>query len=215
MKKKPPANRARCCVGGCHNYTALFYHKDYPICEKHWYAQCDNKFKHKNFKDLRDYLGIPPIEKPKGYEHCDEKCFAIRMEITIDVEQNVPIIWDEELVIWKPSDTSQSSVSAQHYDVLWNGIKKDPIELYTDINGTKIILLIATGDAVRFSSPQAIQAAVDKLQNLVSSTQVDNWETAINKLFNKSKFWTVKDGCSEKAKSAIGAKHEEANTTKS
>jgi len=201
-KKRPPNNRRRCCVGNCSGYTAIFYYRYYPLCLKHWENHCDNKFKYKEYRSLRQYLGLPPIEKPKGYENVDEGSLAYRSEVLIDVEQNVPVIVEESFVLWAPPQEYEARHS-EKYEIGWNGIKKDPLELYVNMGDKKIVLLVAIGEAVKFSSEKAIQAAMDKLQTTVSSTPVDNWETAISKLFKKSRFWTVKSGCSNEARSII------------
>jgi len=187
-KKRPPKNRARCCVGSCNNHTVLFYLQDYPVCEKHYSDHCDNKFKYKHFRSLREYLGFPPISKPEGKEHLDEECFAYQMEICIDVEMNVPVLMDESLAEW---DVSAESVKFEPQTVKWNGKKEDPIELYVEDGGAKTVLLFATGKAVKFSSEKAILAAMDKLQEIVAGMPQENWGFHIQKKFKKSKFWQV------------------------
>ena len=161
-----PANRLRCCVGTCNDYVALYYLKNYPICNKHWDLDCEYKFKYKHFKTLREFLGFPPIEKPKGHEHLDEECFAYHAEIQIDVETNAPIIISEKLSLWH-SDTPPTR--PPQANVKWNGKKEDPLELFMTINGTDVILLKATGIAVKFSSEKAIYAAMTKVQRAVVS----------------------------------------------
>jgi len=200
-KKKPPNNRAKCCVGACNNNTDIFYLKHYPICTKHWDLDCDHKFKYKHFKNLREYLGFPPISKPKGYEHIDEDYFSINMEVCIDVELNVPVLMDERLSLWQPP---AESVQPRPKQVKWNGVKKDPLELYVEINGEKVVLLRATGEAVRFSSEKAINAAIDKLQKAVDSSPVSSWEFRILKTFKKSKFWKMAENCAKTAEAASG-----------
>jgi hypothetical protein len=202
-KKTPPSNRARCCVGTCNNHTVLLYLQHYPICEKHWNAHCDHKFKYKHFKDLREYLGFPPIRKPEGKEDVDEDCLAFKMDVCIDVEMNVPVLMDEWLVEWMPISPS---IRPSPKLVKWNGIKKEPLELYTEINGTKVVLLRAIGEAVRFSSEKAINAAIDKLQNAIDNIPPSSWEHNIAKTFKKSKFWNIVDNCGKMAEEAIGKK---------
>ena len=186
-------------MGACNRPTSILYLRHYPICEKHWDADCDRKFKYKHFENLRDYLGYPPTSKPAGYEHLDEDYFSHSMEISIDVEQNVPVLMEERLVLWDPSVQTERPKSQL---VRWNGAKEDPLELYTNVGDKRIILLIATGVAVKFSSEQAINAAIEKLQDVINGVQPENWEIRIAKKFKKSKFWQVKEGCGEAAKVA-------------
>jgi hypothetical protein len=202
-KKRPPDNRHRCCVGSCNRNTTIFYLKNYPICDKHWDLDCDHKFKYKHFRTLREYLGFPPIPKPKGYEHIkgeEEDCLAYHAEIQIDVETNVPVVMSEELTLWQPESPPKQP---QQTDVKWNGKKEDPLELYITIKDTNIVLLRAMGIAVKFSSEKAIKAAMGKLQNLLD-TGLTTLPLRMQKAFKKSKFWKINENCQEQIEAANG-----------
>lgn len=135
-------------------------------------------------------MGLPPLEKPHGYEHLGEDYFAHKMDIAIDVQQNVPVIVRESLILWNPTGKTEHP---KNRTVNWNGIKKDPIELFTELNDKKIVLLYATGKAVKFSSEKAINHAMEKLQETINGAKPENWEIRISKEFKKSKFWKIGD----------------------
>lgn len=199
-RKRPPENRKRCCVGTCNEHTTIFYLKNYPICDKHWDLDCDRKFKYKHFRTLREFLGFPPIEKPKGLEELDEDYFAYNADIQIDVETNVPVIMSEKLVSWKPDAPPERPKQA---DVMWNGKKEDPLELYITMGKTKVVLLRATGKAVKFSSEKAIKAAMDKVQGALD-IGISGIDLRIQKAFKKSRFWEVAENCQEQIEAARG-----------
>jgi len=186
-RKRPPENKLKCCVGTCNNNTALFYLRDYPICNKHWDLDCDRKFKYQHFRTLREFLGFPPIIKPDGFEHLDEDFFAYYAKIQINIDTNAPIIMSEELQLWDYRPKIEQSTKRS---IEWNGLKKDPIELYTEVDGKRAVLLVATGVAVKFSSEKSINAAIAKLESVIDSIP-ETWGPKIAKLFKKSKFWTI------------------------
>jgi hypothetical protein len=179
----------------------MFY-RYYPICDKHWDAYCDRKFKYKHFKCLRDYIGLPPIEKPKGLEHLDEDYFSFHMEILIDVELNVPVLASEKLVIWNPGVEPEKPKDKGI--VKWNGKKEDPLELYVEVGGKNVVLLRATGIAVKFSSEQAIMGAVEKLQEILDSAAPAMLLERIKQKFKRSRFWESNDLCVDQIKGANG-----------
>jgi hypothetical protein len=153
---------------------------------------------------LRDYVGLPPIEKPPGYEQIDDDdgLFAEYMEIAIDVELNVPVLVSEKLVLWDqraPTERPKSKGTVQ-----WNGIKEDPLELYMTVNGKNIVLLQATGIAVKFSSEQAINSAIGKVQQIVDASTTDMLLQRIEKKFKRSRFWKPNGLCVDQIKEADG-----------
>ena len=190
----------KCCVGGCHGNTALFYLQHYPICDKHWDLDCDDKFKYKHFRTLREFLGFPPIKKPEGFEHLDRDCFAYHAQIQIDVETNSPVVMSEELTIWSPDAPPQQP---EQNIVKWNGKKEDPLELYVAVGKTKVVLLRATGKAVKFSSEKAIKSAMDKIQGALDAG-ISGIDLRIQKAFKKSRFWEVTENCQEQIEAARG-----------
>jgi hypothetical protein len=108
----------------------------------------------------------------------------------------------EKFVLWSPSAKAETP---KEYDVHWNGKKQDPIELYTTIGEKNIVLLRATGKAVKFSSEKAIRSSMDKLQELIGASQLDTLHLRIAKKFRKSRFWKLVD-CESHIKEAIGSR---------
>jgi len=182
----------------CNEHTALFYLKDYPLCSKHWDLHCDNRFKYKHFKSLREYLGFPPIEKPEGCEDVDEDYLSYSTEIQIDIETNSPVIMSESYSLWEPEVPAERP---KHIPVQWNGKKEDPLELYIEIGNSKVVLLSATGKAVKFSSEKVIRAAMGKLQQALD-IGTPGIDFRIGKLFKKSKFWKLEPDCQDKIEAA-------------
>ena len=196
-KKTPPTSVAKCCVGACSKWSVLVYDRLYGICEKHWDAHCDGKFKHKHFKSLREYLGLPPISKPKGYEDvpdkiCDE-IFAYHHHVEIDVEHNLPVLVHEEYALWdqfsQPEEVKQSN--CLDYCVQWSGVKEDPLDLFVKVNDKAITLLRGSGSGVRFTSEGNIENTIIKLQDILNdASDIDGLETKIAKKFKNSKLWS-------------------------
>lgn len=147
-------------------------------------------------------MGLPPIEKPEGYEHMPDEAFSQAMDIAIDVQHNVPVLVSEKLVLWSPSAKAETP---KEYDVHWNGKKQDPIELYTTVGGKDIVLLRATGKAVKFSSEKAIRSSMDTLQELIGGSQLDTLHLRVAKKFKKSRFWQPVD-CESQIKEASGSR---------
>ena len=87
---------------------------------------------------------------------------------------------------------------------MWNGKKEDPLELYIMINDKRVVLLAATGTAVKFSSEKAIQTAINKLQSIVDigTTSID---IRVKKAFKKSKFWKINEDCQTQIGAANGS----------
>lgn len=198
-KKTPPTSVAKCCIGPCNKWSILIYARSYGICEKHWNTYCDGKFKYKHFKDLREYLGLPPIRKPKGYENvpdkiCDE-IFAYHHYVEIDVEHNLPVLVDEEYTLWNgPSQSVESIVDGKCLDhcIKWSGIKEDPLDLFVEIDGQTIPLLRGSGNGVRFTSEANIENTIMKLQDILNESEdFSGLESKISKKFKNSKLWNV------------------------
>lgn len=145
-------------------------------------------------------MGFPPIKKPEGLEHLDRDYFAYYAEIQIDVETNVPVIMSEKLTAWNPDAPPERP---QNMVVMWNGKKEDPLELYIVVGKTNIVLLRATGAAVKFSSEKAIKAAMDKTQ-LALDGGASGLDLRIQKAFKKSKFWTPTENCQKQIEAARG-----------
>lgn len=193
-KKRAPDNVEICCVGRCKNPSSLIYYRQYGICDNHWEKYCDNKF------DLRKYLGLGPVKKPKGYEDvsnkiCD-KILAFKYDIEIDITHNLPILVYEEYELWdnvvKSAVASDNHKQLLDYCVQWNGVKEDPLDLFIMIDDVQVTLLRGTGNGVRFMSQSNIEKAISILQDILNeSTNVAGLDNMIRKKFNKSKVWNA------------------------
>lgn len=156
---------------------------------KHWESHCDNKFKYKEHKTLRDYLGLPPIKKPEGMEHLDDSYFAEKMDLLVDVGLNVPIVAKEELVSWKPGQVAKREINYIDLCVKWNKEKNENSEIYVDIKGTRVSLLKTQGTGMKFASKAMIEKAINDMQGILNDTDLEYLESRIKDKFGKSRLW--------------------------
>ena len=184
-------------MGTCREHTAIIYYKCYPICDKHWDAECNHKFKYKGFKSLREYLGMEPVKKPQGYEKYDESFFSIGMDIHIDVEMNVPVIEREWLELPFTPSSFGDEIDYLDYCVKWNGAKKEPLELFIEVGEEKVVLVRGLGSGVRFTSKSNIEKAIETTQDVLNSNGLDLFQEQLHKKFDKSNLWYVADDCGQ------------------
>jgi hypothetical protein len=200
-RKRRPDNMERCCVGLCSGHTAIIYAKDYPLCLKHYDAHCDEKFKYKHFKDLREYLGIPPIKRPPGYEAYDKDYFAVKMDLLINVSLNVPVIVEEEYVLYGGQQTEEPNYIDSC--VKWDGKKELGSRIFIEINKQSIVLMQAKSKGIKFASRSKIELTVSELQDILNNTEPEYVGACIYDAFKKSKLWEVNGLCAKEIGAAL------------